>query len=702
MNKVTNYIFGKCFLFLYLSIISFVGIADADVVMTLRDGTVMTVESVALHDGILLLPDGREIPKYDVQKIHYLKGSKGWRYQPTKPDIDEYREYLSEGRRLAEKYPGFDKYLVEDDSIFTWNPDGTSSKESRTIFYLNKEDAKRLSDGTFYVEEERYRYVFLAMRSISKDLQIRNIDPDQIVTAPVDTETRSFSRYLGVSGHIPDAEIGGLLELHVRVENYNPFDEKYWATMNSFQSDVPNSRSSVTVRVPEGMKINFYNHLLPEYMVGPVVKNVGGWTEYNWTVGEMPALIFESLTPPMRDIAPYLVVSPFFDWQYIIDMEKRLLGNNATPDERVKRLTARIVKRAKSDEEKVALIYHWLQKNIRYISIKGSIGSGWGGHPAWLTLQNQFGDCIDKAILMTAMLNACGIEAEVAALMSNGREQLMDKLPILHANHAITRVTLNGKSFYLDSTGSDLRYPSLYSTDQGCVAFLTKSGKVELIQPYDPSTNQWRLDYKIEMDEQGGLVVEQKETAIGPTEAGMRGRLTGKKDKDRREEYMRQAAKLSPSGTLVSFKDTGVEDLAKPVESYVKWKLPNYVRRSGDLRYFSLPYVGTSFGQISLSKRQHDLYVNSSYLQLKNYEIIIPKGYKISAIPEPLEVGCPYYMVKAGYEVNGGTLRFHYRYEQKHVVVPVADYPSYREGLLKVEQYCRQKIFLVPQKEGIR
>ena len=697
MVTINDLKFRRCFLFLCLTALSFSAMAKADVVLTLRDGAIMTVESVTFHNGNFLLPDGREIPKYDVQKIHYLKGSKGWRYEPTKPDIDEYQGYLSEGRRLAKKHPGFDKYLVEDNSIFTWNPDGTYSNEFRTIYYLNKEDAKSEADKMFGIEEERFRYIIHALRSISKNLQIRDIDPDQIVTAPVDTGTHSFSRLLGVSGHIPDPEIGGLIEIHLRMEMYNPFDNRYWSKENYFQMDVPSSRSSITVRVPEGNKINFYKHALPKELEFPVVINEGGWTKYNWTTGEMPALILEPLTPPPGDIAPFLAVSPFFDWKYIIDMERRLLSKNAIPDERVKRITARIVKGAKSDEDKVALIYHWIQKNIRYISIKGSIGSGWGGHPAWLTLQNQFGDCIDKAILMTAMLTSCEIEAEVAALMTNGREQLMDKLPVLHGNHAITRVTLNSKAFYLDSTGSNLRYPSLYSADQGCVAFLPKSGKTEMITPHNPSSNQLRLDYKIRMNADGEIVVWRKETSTGQTEADKRDFLTGIKEKDRREGYMREAANLSPKGQLVTFKDTGVEDLSKPVESYVKWKLPNYVQRSGKLRYFNLPYVGTSFRQISLPKRKNDLFIDSSYLQLKDYEIIIPKEYKILAIPEPLVLSSPYYKVNARYEVNGGTLLFHYQYEQNHGLIPAADYPTYREELLKVEQYCRQKIFLVEE-----
>ena len=677
-------------------------VVSAEVLVTLADDSTLSAPGITFENGNLVLSDGKVLPREQVKKILYLKGTKGWRYEPAVPNPDEYKAYLEEGKRLAETYPGFEAYDVEDRNVFTWNPDGTTTWEARSIVYLAKEDAKKQATRAFGLEEERNRYAFLALRSISKDLKIRDVQPERIVTAPTDSSTYYFNHYLTISCQIPDPEVGGLIETHTVEEVYNPPDKNWWDTQNYFQGTRPTARSSLTVRVPEGKKVNYYQNRMPKDLAKPAVTTAKGFTEYKWATGEMRAIIMEPYSPPLGEVVPFVLVSPFFDREYLYDLENRLIGDHTEPDARVRAATEKIIEGATSDDEKAARIYHYLQKNIRYISIKGGIGSGYGGHPAWLTLENRFGDCIDKAILFTAMLATCGIEAEVAILQTRGGEQLMDKLPILSGNHAITRVTVGGRSFYLDSTGSMLRYPSLYSGDQGVVSDLPRSRKIETIPPVATWANQNRHDYRIVMDKDGGLKMDAVDTFTGHIEARIRGSLTGIKEKDRREQYMRKAANLSPGGELAGFRDEGVDDLSKPVASFYSFNLPDYVNRSGKLMFFKLPHAAGSFNTISLPERKIDLEIYETLAEEKNYDVELPPGYLVRLVPAPLELHTPWYDVKAAYEVKDRRLSFHYRYDQKLVRVSVSDYRAYREGLLKVEQFTNEKIFLDSGEGGAR
>jgi len=680
--------------------LTFAAAARAEVVVTLADDTTLSVPAITYAEDRVVLSDGRSFPRAEIRKILYAKGARGWRLEPTAPHPDEYRMYLEDGRRLAAKYPGFDSYDVEDRIIFTWNPDGTTSSESRRIRYLAKEDAKGLAGFVFRFEEERSRYVFLALRSISKELTVREVSPDRIVAAPTDSQGASFSHFLTISGQIPEPAVGGLIEVRVRHEVFNPLDGKWWDERNYFQGTAPSARSSLTVRVPEGQAVNAFQTRLPEAALRPTVTTADGITETTWALGEMPAVILEPSAPPLGRIVPFVVVSPFFEREYLYDLETRLIGDHAEPDARVRAAAAAVVAGASSDDEKIARIYHHLQKNVRYVSVKGSLGSGYGGHPAWLTLENRFGDCIDKAILFTAMLRACGIESEIAVLGTRGQERMLDVLPILTGNHAITRVTRGGRSFYLDSTGSMLRYPSIYSQDTGVPAFLPKSRRVEMIPAVTPAENWRRDDCTVALDRAGNIQLDCVRSASGEIEASVRAGLTGIKEKDRREDLLGAAARLAPRGELLGYRDEGVDDLSQPVVTRTSFRLPDYVDRSGKLLFFTLPSTEVAWGSISLPARTQDLEISVGYGRERNYTVSLPPGCSVHLAAQPLELHTPWYDLSLGYEVSGRELRFRYRFDQRAVTVTPQEYPAYREGLLQAERWLRQKIFLVSDAGG--
>ena len=692
-------------LIIFLSIIAIlstflVALSFADVKIILLDGQTFSVSSVKFKNDLVYLPDGKSIDREKIKEIHFFEGEKGWKYEPVKPDMEAYKAYLKEGQRLAAKYPGFSAYAVEDENIFQVNRDGTTSRTSHMIYFIAKEDASDFSSMAVYINEQRERIKFHALRAVTADLKIQDVDPANINTKMVNDSTRFFNRYLTVSTRIPNCGQWGLMETYYTNENYNPHDPKMWFSTNYHQSSLPVSRSTYLVKVPKGTYINYVTPNMDDESAKPKISTVGDFDTYYWETGEMGPIIYESSMPPMADITPMVMVSPFKDRSYLYQFFERIVGDKIVPNELVRETTLEVTKGSKDNEEKVARVYHFVQRKIRYISIKGSIGSGFGGHAAWLTLQNRYGDCVDKAILMSAMLQTVDIEAEVVYLMTNGGSQFMGKIPTVHANHAISRVTLNGKSFYLDSTATNYRYPAFRTDDHGSVAMLYKNKTYEFIPHPPPEMNLDKMDFKIEMDSKGGFKMLRVHTGTGATEAGMRNSLTGIKEKDRKEALMKLAAALSVGGSLLEYEDTGVEDLATPVMTKVRWFLPEYARRSGKYYYFKLPFVREQFGWASLPERKYPIYVPSGSATEKNYEVTLPPGFKVLALPDPLNISNEYFDVLAKYELSGNLLKFTYKALFRASRIPVSKYPDYRAALIRVEKYLQEEIFILGGKGG--
>ncbi len=83
-----------------------------------------------------------------------------------------------------------------------------------------------------------------------------------------------------------------------------------------------------------------------------------------------------------------------------------------------------------------AAIDAWVKRNIRYVAIFLSVGRV-VPHEAEAILRNKFGDCKDKATLMSALLAAKGIASE-AALINLGNIYTLPEPPTLAAlNHVI-------------------------------------------------------------------------------------------------------------------------------------------------------------------------------------------------------------------------------------------------------------------------
>jgi Transglutaminase-like superfamily/Homeodomain-like domain len=74
-----------------------------------------------------------------------------------------------------------------------------------------------------------------------------------------------------------------------------------------------------------------------------------------------------------------------------------------------------LTKDATTDVAKAQVLYQWVARNIRYVSL--SFGTGrYQPHYAAEVLTNRYGDCKDKATLLEALLDAEGIHSSTALI----------------------------------------------------------------------------------------------------------------------------------------------------------------------------------------------------------------------------------------------------------------------------------------------
>ncbi|MDN3684408.1 transglutaminase domain-containing protein [Vibrio sinaloensis] len=84
---------------------------------------------------------------------------------------------------------------------------------------------------------------------------------------------------------------------------------------------------------------------------------------------------------------------------------------------------------------------------MRYLGMENGIGSHAPRQPEQI-LQQGYGDCKDKTLLLTALLRAIGVEAHPALVSTAFRDHLTEQ-PSGHSafNHVIVTFEFAGKQF---------------------------------------------------------------------------------------------------------------------------------------------------------------------------------------------------------------------------------------------------------------
>jgi len=110
-----------------------------------------------------------------------------------------------------------------------------------------------------------------------------------------------------------------------------------------------------------------------------------------------------------------------------------------------------------TQEEKVEVLYKYLQTNYRYVSIQLGIG-GWMPATVEEVVNKKYGDCKGLSFLMQAMLKEVGISSNyVIVLAGNDKEDIDTTFPSNQFNHVILKVSLDNKDpVWLECTSSIL------------------------------------------------------------------------------------------------------------------------------------------------------------------------------------------------------------------------------------------------------
>ncbi len=600
------------------------------------------------------------------------------------------------------KFPNAGGYVIKDEDVYTYNADGTYKIVSHYIFKIFEDRSVDSGIETGYAFERESARIIMG-RTIAEDGRVSELDLNSVTIGDAFRGAKFYSNtYKIISATLPDVKKGSIIEYKIERNVFKPIIEGYFTPSIYFGSSEPAYEVRLEVRMPEDKKLywiakNFdriydKNFEVIKNAANPEIIQNKGYVSYIFSAYNVPEIIMEYAMPPVKDIVPRIQCSAYENWDKIYEWDIKNLGANISQiSDELKNKTLDLIKNCKTNDEKIAAIYHYVQQEIRYISIKGDIVANRAGHPAKQIFENKYGDCTDKSILMAAMLGAARIVSYPAAIMAGGGDW-DPEVAHINSNHKISFISYDSKEIFLDSTSQNTRFPFFRADDHGRNCLVSQARR--MVRSGMPlSNNLLRCEAVINSDK--SITVKGRRETDGHIESMIRGRNKSLKESEIKDNFKRSLNQTLPGVELIKLEYTDLMNLNEPVIETFEYRAPEAVISAGDLILFSVPGHEMQFKEVSLEERNYPI----DYMYLTNnevvYEFLLPESYKVKYLPAKLEINNKYITYRAEYvKTSENKVVFSDKIERKVRMVDPADYKNYKTDIEKIKKYSGEKVVI--------
>jgi transglutaminase-like putative cysteine protease len=286
--------------------------------------------------------------------------------------------------------------------------------------------------------------------------------------------------------------------------------------------DVAVEKSVYTLTVPRILPIKY----LKSSTIRTDSTMLGDNLTYHWSAENVASIEYEPMSIGLKEITPWVQASPNqFEYDSTVgnvDSWKNLgtwlygLSNTLqTLPERTKATVLALVANAKTDKEKIAILYKYLQSNTRYVSVQLGIG-GFKPIAAEKVATVNYGDCKALSNYMKALLQVADIKSDLV-MLGSGLPSLNPKYSSFgQANHMILCVPGVKDTTWLECTSQNMPAGFLgNSTSAKAVLLITEAGGKLVNTPiYRPDDNFQKRNTTVTLDAEGSADVAIK-TAFG-------------------------------------------------------------------------------------------------------------------------------------------------------------------------------------------
>jgi hypothetical protein len=394
--------------------------------------------------------------------------------------------------------------------------------------------------------------------------------------------------------------------------------------------------------------------------IKPEIKDDGReYKTYRWTASNLVAKQTEPGAGNPSHYFPAVLLAPnkinydgydgeVSSWKHLGLWYNNLVSDiNEVPDNFRNEIKALVVD-AKTDFEKASIVYNYLQKNFRYVSIQLGIG-GWKPFAPEYVYRKKYGDCKGLSNFMKTCLDVLGIKSYNAWIYSDRYPPKIDpNFAYAAFNHQVLCVISGKDSAWVECTSKTLDFGDLgSSTENRYALLLTEKGGVLVHTPVSKaSKNLVSTTSTIQLEEEASGKIKSIITALGEYKQQLR-YVSQLKPDDQKSFFVSYLNYPTPDEHSLQFVGGKNEPLKSILEMSVE-KIPEFT--AGSKMFLNpRPYSIWQHKMETDDTRVQDFYFERPFDKRDTTVYKLPVDYTIEALPKSKDIKCDYATFKTDY-----------------------------------------------------
>ena len=623
------------------------------------------------------------------------------RLDPSQLPLREKRAALSGEKPVLELAPAIDGAPILAAAAHLKDEAGASAvlllDEARTVVYPDYASLTRFHQIIKILDQsavERYGQYSLSRSTSTAEATVesaRLIKADgeiQDLTDSAEADDVPF----------PSLAIGDTIDVTYRMEDYHRgrLAHQFWGQWSFNSPNVGSRLSSYVLITPPDMTFQTQDHgVIPP----PLVKDTGGWRIREWRMADIAPIPSELMGAGFTDSAVWLDLSTVSSWAEIVRWYQDLSAPRCVPDAAIRAKALELTKNAATETDKIRAVQAFVAREVHYQSSPFRL-SAYVPTEGKEVMRERYGDCKDKAALLTSLLAAVGIKSEMV-LLSGRSHGLTPYLPSPRFNHAIARVQTAGGPLWVDATADQLAYGTLPPDDQQVPVLIIADNTTGLtLTPLMP-VEQSGADAALTaiLGEDGALHGTFDWTLTGSQAWMFRSVLAQVPDSKQDEVKQSLAAYLVKNALLDSGSWENRADPDMPLRFQFQYHADHASTTAGNFLLVPLPWASPDREKEAalLAKPGRTQDLESANSRSHTYDVLhltFPAGYAPQELPADIHQETPFGSFKITYKMDGSVLEATRDILLTAMRIHAKDVPQYAAFLLALDQESERQLVL--------
>jgi len=432
--------------------------------------------------------------------------------------------------------------------------------------------------------------------------------------------------------------------------------------------------------------------------------------EIIYKASNLPAVKREAHSPDYSSLVPKLLVrlehfhykgfdGDVDDWNQLGKwVHNSLLRGQTELSEATRAMARNLVKGVDDDLEKAKRIYKYVQDNTRYVSVQIGIG-GLKPISAIEVDRVKYGDCKGLSNYTKALLEAVGVESYYTVVEAgHGKVDFEEDFADLgQGNHAILAIPYQDTYYWIDCTSQihPFGFVGDFTDDRKVLVVTPEGGELVSTVAYNNEQNHQftKAEYRILVD---GEISGQVVVATQGVQYDDHFDLEEKPEDDIIKHYKNYWSSVNNLTVHHHQFDNDRENIVFTETLEVSAK--NYGSISGNRILFAPnAFNKNTYVPKRYRNRKLPMEIQRGYLDEDAFDITLPKGYQIEALPESFTMDTQFgdYSMDINYDSESNTLHYKRRLFLKKGTYPKEEYAGFRNFRKKVASADNAQVVLI-------